>query len=113
MTVYAVNVADPRIFFSVETLRYPPAVIAPGPQAIYTITGIVPGTYNVFAYRNDDVSNDRGGPGLHSRYLLLCVPPPAVASCIDHSLLPVVVTSGQTVAGIDVKDWAYDALKTS
>jgi hypothetical protein len=54
VTVYAVNVADPRIFFSVDTLRYPHAVIAPGPQAMYTITGIVPGTYNVFAHRNDN-----------------------------------------------------------
>ena len=110
VTVYAVNVADPRIFFSVDTLRYPPVVIAPGPQAMYTIIGIVPGTYNVFAYRNDDVSN---GPGLHSQYLLKCVPPPATAICTDHSLLPVVVTGGQTVAGIDVKDWYYDRLKTS
>ena len=113
VTVYAVNVADKRIFFSVDTPRYPPAVIAPGPQAMYTITGIVPGTYNVFAYRNDDVSNDRGGPGLHSQFFQTCAPPPAPSSCNDHTLLPVLVNSGQTVAGVDVKDWYYDALKTA
>jgi hypothetical protein len=113
VTVYAVNVADPRIFFSVDTPRYPLAVVVPGPQAMYTIIGVAPGTYNVFAYRNDDVSNDSGGPGLHSQFFQTCAPPPAPSSCNDHRLLPVLVNSGQTVAGVDVKDWYYDALKTA
>jgi hypothetical protein len=112
-TVYAVNVADRRIFFSVDTPRYPlPMSVTMTPPS-YTITGIVPGTYNVFAYRNDDRTYDRGGPGLHSRFFLTCAPPPAPSSCNDHTLLPVLVTSGQTVANVDVKDWIYDALKTT
>ena len=112
LTVYAISLTDQRVFFSVDTPRYPlPMSVTVIPPS-YTITGVPPGTYNVFAYRND-VSNYQGGPGLYSQYLLKCVPPTATAICTDHSLLPVLVKTGQTVAGIDVIDWYYDAQKTT
>ena len=113
LTVYAISVTDKRVFFSVETPRYPIPMSATITPPTYTITGVVPGTYNVFAYRNDDLTYDRGGPGLYSQYLLKCKPPTATAICSDHSLLPVLVTTGQTVAGIDVIDWYYDSQKTA
>jgi hypothetical protein len=113
VTVYAVNQADRRIFFSVDTLRYPPATLLPGPQSTYTITGVVPGTYIVFAYRNDHDPYDSGGPAVYSQHLLKCVPPPATAICDDHTLVPVVVQAGQTVAGIDVKDWLNNVQKVT
>lgn len=113
LTVYAISLTDQRVFFSVETPRYPiPMSVTVIPPS-YTITGVPPGTYNVFAYRNDDLTYDRGGPGLYSQYLLKCVPPTGTAICSDHSLLPVLVKTGQTVAGIDVIDWYYDAQKTA
>jgi hypothetical protein len=113
LTVYAISLTDQRVFFSVETPRYPIPMSVTVIPPTYTISGVPPGTYNVFAYRNDDLTYDRGGPGLYSQYLLKCVPPTATSICSDHSLLPVLVKTGQTVAGIDVIDWYYDAQKTA
>lgn len=111
LSVYAVSVADKGIFFSVSTLRYPQPTSSGAPG--YTISGVAPGTYHVFAYRDDNDPNNHGGPGLYSQYLIKCVPPPATAVCDDHSLIAVTVNTGETVWNIDVKDWYYDAQTTT
>jgi hypothetical protein len=104
LTVYAISTADQRVWFSVDTPRYPLATNTP-PRPSYTITGVAPGTYVVIAYRNDG----QGSPGGYTRAAASCrglqsqPPPPA---CNDHSLVPVIVAAGQTVSGIDVTDWA-------
>lgn len=123
LTVYAVSVADQRIFFSVDTPRYggspnpspPSATIVPGVRPSYTITGVAPGIYYVFAYRNDNDPNDLGGPALYSQFVLKCIQPSLAGTPIppgacdsnsaDHSLVPVTVRPGETVSRIDVMDW--------
>lgn len=109
LTTYAVSVADSRVFFSVATPRFfrdvTPAPTPSGPFGSYTITGLAPGTYYVFAYRDSDLGGPPDLPGLYSQYLFKCVPPPTTADCTDHSLIPVTVRAGETVSGIDIADW--------
>lgn len=103
LTVYAISVADPRTFFSVDTPRYP---LASGPtpaQPTYEIGAVAPGTYHVLAYRNDQQPLAESRPGVYSQYVLCG----GRASCTDHSLVPVTVHPGETVRGIDVSDWYY------
>jgi hypothetical protein len=124
LTVFAISVADQRVFFSVDTPRYgggpnaspPAATIAPGTRPMYTITGVAPGTYYVLAYRNDDVNVEaKNRPGVYSRYVLQCLQPteagstpaPGCSPPGDHSLVPVTVRAGETVSRIDVTDWYY------
>jgi hypothetical protein len=123
LTVYAVSVADQRIFYSVQTPRYggdpnpssPSASVPPG-GATYTITGVAPGTYYVFAYRDDNDPNNLGGPALFSKFVVTCMQPSRAGlpypsgACdggptADHSLVPVTVGSGEKVSGIDPWDW--------
>ena len=111
LTVYAVSVADPRVFYSVDTPRYGGPTNTGTPS--YTITGVAAGIYHVFGYRNDADPNYKGGPGLYSQYVLKCVPPPSTSTCNDHSLIAVTVKAGETMSGIDVTDWYYDAQTTS
>lgn len=103
LTVYAISVAEPRTFFSVDTPRYP---LSSGPtpaQPTYEITGVAPGTYYVLAYRNDQAPLAEERPGVYSQYVLCG----GRTSCTDHSLVPVTVRAGETVRGIDVSDWYY------
>jgi hypothetical protein len=114
LTVYAISVADQRVFFSVDTPRYPLATNTP-PRPSYTMTGVAPGTYYVLAYRNDDVNVEaKDAPGVYSQYVLQCLQPNAAGSTpapgcssSDHSLVPVTVRAGETVPRIDVTDWYY------
>jgi hypothetical protein len=114
LTVYAISVADQRVFFSVDTPRYPLATNTP-PRPTYTMTGVAPGTYYVLAYRNDDVNVEaKNAPGVYSQYVLQCLQPNAAGSTpapgcssADHSLVPVTVRAGETVPRIDVTDWYY------
>jgi hypothetical protein len=114
LTVYAISVADQRVFFSVDTPRYPLATNTP-PRPSYTMTGVAPGTYYVLAYRNDNVNVEaKDAPGVYSQYVVQCLQPNAAGSTpapgcssTDHSLVPVTVRAGETVPRIDVTDWYY------
>lgn len=115
LTVYAVSVADQRVFFSVDKIfaaEAPPP--APDAALTYTISGVAPGTYVVFAYRND-MPDDQGGPALYSNFVVTCTQPSSAGRPIGpgacentpaaHSLVPVTVRPGETVSGIDPQDW--------
>jgi hypothetical protein len=116
LTVYAISVNDPRVFFSVEFAGFgnpPRPTLPPGvSQATYTLTGIAPGTYYVLAYRNDNSP----GLGVYSQHTVKCfqatqggqtsTPAPG-CSANDHSLLPVTVRAGETVSRIDITDWVF------
>lgn len=127
LTIYAISVSDPSVWFSVETPYFgdhpTPGLrtAAPGQPREYTMTGVAPGTYYVLGYFDTRYfqtlpagSGDK--PGVYSRFTIECIQatlasgsPPAVcgAQPADHSLVPVTVRAGQTVNGIDIKDW-YD-----
>jgi hypothetical protein len=123
LTVYAVSITDQRIFFSVETPRYgggpnpsPSSVPVPPGGGTYTITGVTPGTYYVFAYRDDHLPNDFTGPALYSKFVVTCMQPSRAGlpypsgACdggptADHSLVPITVRAGETVSRIDPWDW--------
>lgn len=107
LTVYAISTTDQRVFFSVETPRYPLATGATPAKPTYTITGVAPGTYYVLAYRNDDAPN-KERPGVYSRFVACG----STAGCTDHSLVPVTVRAGETVREIDVTDWYYPPEQT-
>jgi hypothetical protein len=66
-------------------------------QATFVIQNLAPGSYVVVAYPK---SNDplRGG---YSK----AVPCGLLASCSDHSLIPVPVEAGKTSKGVQVTDW--------
>jgi hypothetical protein len=116
LTVYAINVADPKVFFSVDFAGVgnpPRPTLPPGvSQPTYTITGISPGTYFVLAYRNDN----NPGIGVYTQYTVKCqqatqggqfsTPAPSCAAN-DQSLLPVTVHAGETVSRIDITDWQF------
>src|SRR5439155_12691882 len=82
-----------------------------GPRPSYTITGVTPGAYYVFAFRRDTViGNDI--PAVYSRFVVDCMQPsegaqkPVPSSCPnDHTLVQVNVRPGETVSQIDVTDW--------
>jgi hypothetical protein len=123
LTVYAVSVTDQRVFFSVQTPRYggdpnpsSPSASAPPGGPTYTIAGVAPGTYYVFAYRDDNDPNNLGGPALYSKFVVTCQQPSRAGqpypsgACDggpagDHSLVPVTVRAGETVSRIDPWDW--------
>ncbi|HEV2009824.1 MAG TPA: hypothetical protein VGS17_02200 [Candidatus Limnocylindria bacterium] len=115
MTVYAMSVADQRAF-SVERPRFAEGQ-GPSDRATYSITGVAPGTYYVLAWRNSDLPA-KDQPGLYSQFVVRCVQPSLAGASLppecnnsrtgDHSLIPVTVRAGETVARIDVGDWGYD-----
>ena len=117
LTRLAVRWQTQRIFFSVQTPRYggDPNPSPPPGGATFTITGVAPGTYYVFAYRDDNLPNDFGGPALYSKFVLTCEQPARAGAPIpsgacdsttaDHSLVPVTVRAGETVTRIDPWDW--------
>jgi len=76
--------------------KYQKVETAPN-QATFVIQNLAPGSYVVVAYPK---SNDplRGG---YSK----AVPCGLLASCSDHSLIPVPVEAGKTSKGVQVTDW--------
>ena len=92
MTIYAVSSTDRSVFFSVAVPR------GTDPKPTYTITGVRPGTYALFAYLD---GNDGPAGGAYTQYVKCGLN----ASCSDHTIIDVVVRSGETVRDIDVTDW--------
>jgi hypothetical protein len=126
LTVYAISVNDPNVWFAVNTPYFgnnpKPGVqtAAPGQRKEYTITGVAPGTYYVLGYFEARYfqtleAGSHDTPGVYSRFTVDCIqattsnsPPPACAAQPgDHALVPVTVRAGQTASGIDIKDWYY------
>jgi len=119
LTVYAISMSDPSVWFSTDTPHFGnpvSATLPPGPTwpptgpGTYGIRGITPGTYYVIAYRNDG----NQGVGVYTPWSAKCsssdpnVPSPPPGPCSsDHTLLPVVLNAGQTVDHIDIVDWAF------
>jgi hypothetical protein len=126
LTVYAISVNDPNVWFAVNTPyfgnepRPGMRTAAPGQRPEYTMTGVTPGTYYVLGYFDASYfqslpAGSADKPGVYSRFTIDCMqattnnsPPPACgAQPGDHTLVPVTIRAGQTVSGIDIKDWYY------
>jgi hypothetical protein len=119
VTVYAISVSDPRVWFSTDTARFGNASPVPGEPTwppsgpgTYLISRVAPGTYYVIAYRNDnpDPPQLKNLPGGYTQNTAKCgaydLPTPLPGPCpYDHSLVPVTVTAGHTMSRIDIKDW--------
>lgn len=93
MTIYAVSTTDRSVYFMVDVPR---GTVPAKPP--YTITGVRPGTYNLFAY----VEDNQGPAGAAYTEYVKCG---LRASCSDHSLIAVTVRAGETVRDIEVSDW--------
>ena len=92
LTVYAISTTDKTVWFSVDIPRgTDPA------KPSYTISGVRPGTYNLFAAAE---GNERTG-GAYTEYVKCGMN----ASCSDHTLIDVTVRAGETVRDIEVSDW--------
>lgn len=124
VTVYAISVSDPNVWFSTDTPRFgnplsatpPPGgpTWPPSGPGTYLISGITPGSYYVIAYRNDNPETPglKNLPGGFTQAAAKCsssdpaVPSPPPGPCpYDRSLVPVTVTAGQTVSHVDIVDW--------
>ena len=92
LAVFAIRVDDPGTYRVLHTPQAPPG------SSSYTMAAVEPGIYSVVGYVEGRESNLAGA---HT---------PAVACgldarCTDHSLIRVTVRAGETVTGIDVRDW--------
>ncbi len=105
VTVYAISTTDQRVWYSVDFAgagNPPRPTLPPGQSnAIYTISGVAPGTYWVVAYRNDGLGPD---PGYYPRSAI-CLRTTPSGPCPDSNPLAVTVISGQTATGIDIAAW--------
>jgi hypothetical protein len=89
LTIYARNVATNETF-NLTTAEN---------QADFTLAGVAPGVYHVFAWVSD-------GSGLGGAYTQ-AVPCGLSVDCTDHTLIAVPVAAGQPTTGVDIADW-YD-----
>lgn len=92
MTICAFGATDRGVHFCVDV----PRATTP-PKSPYTINGVRPGTYHLFAFAE---GRDRAG-GAYTEYVRCGLR----ASCSDHTLIDVVVRAGETVRDIEVSDW--------
>jgi hypothetical protein len=79
------------------------SVTTPAGLQAFTITGVPPGRYVVVAYPTTADAAGAGAGGW-SRFVECGM----TVACKDHSLVPVVVTAGQTTGGVNVADWYAD-----
>ena len=91
MTVYAISTTDSRVWFSVDIPRGTDSFTP------YTISGVRPGTYNLFAAAD---GNERAG-GAYSEFVKCG----NRVGCSDHTPIVVTVRAGETVRDIEVSDW--------
>ncbi len=89
LRVVAFDAADTTKYYFVDTVQN---------QSTYLIENLPAGTYHVVAYVLDPTYDVSGG---YSQ----AVPCGLLASCSDHTLLPVVVQPGQTTGNVDPGDW--------
>jgi hypothetical protein len=68
----------------------------------YTLS-VPPGTYYIVAYAREAYA--AGWAGGYTRYVTCGLQ----QSCVDHSLIPVSVTAGQTLSNIDLLDWRHSS----
>lgn len=104
VTVYAISVADSRVWYSVNFsgLGRGAPTLSPGVNnADYTIAGVAPGTYWIVAYRND---GQRPDPGYYSRQVE-CFRTTPSGPCPDVTLVAVTVVPGQVLSGVNVITW--------
>lgn len=128
LTVYAISVSDPSVWFATSTPTFGNAAVSPAPGAppsptwpptgpgTYVISGVAPGNYWVIAYRNDiaQPSQNQQAPGAYTQRGAKCLsvdasgatPPPGPCQ-YDSTLIPVTVTAGQTTTHIDIVDWLF------
>jgi hypothetical protein len=92
LRIYAVSTSDRTVFFSVDVPQ------GTDPKPVYSIAGVRPGTYNLFAYLQ---GNDGPAGGAYTQYVKCGLQ----ASCSDHTPIAVTVGAGETVRDIDVADW--------
>ncbi|MEN9328102.1 MAG: hypothetical protein RI947_910 [Candidatus Parcubacteria bacterium] len=92
LVVYAINTEDKSKYYFTETSQN---------ESKFTIENIKPGIYHFVAYQKANATNSGG----YSQAVLCGL----LASCKDHSLIPVAITSGKMKSGIQIKDWYADA----
>lgn len=85
LEIYAFNTKDKSKFYMIKTDM---------DQKSFSIGEVTPGEYFVVAYYN----NLAGG-------YTKAVSCGLSVDCIDHSLIPVTVRSGEMTTGIEVRDW--------
>jgi hypothetical protein len=124
MTVYAISVTDPSVWYSTNTpyLGNPRPSPTPTPlvAATWSPAGagfyqlVVPaGTYYVVGYSNDpELPKDL--PAAYTEWTMRCMssdparPSPPPGPCpYPRTLVEVTVTAGQTVRFVDLVDWGY------
>lgn len=88
LVVYAINTEDKSKFYYTETSQN---------ESTFSIEDMSPGTYYFVAYQ-------KSAPTYSGGYTqaVICG---LLASCKDHSLIPVTVSAGKTKSDIQIKDW--------
>jgi hypothetical protein len=97
LAIYALpttNMADGRYVIFTERTG-----LAPAGSVTYTMQ-VPAGTYYFVAYGREAPAGTKNG-GAYTNYVICGMQPP----CSDHTLIPVTVTAGQTVTGVDIRDW--------
>jgi hypothetical protein len=114
LLVYALAIDGSR-FYSTEKLGYgAPAGPVDQEWTEYRLLGVAPGDYFVLTipssppYYWETASGARTGGALHfGAGYTKAVPCGLTSNCTDHSLVPVHVSAGATLTGIDPLDWAH------
>lgn len=129
MTVYAISVSDPNVWFSTNTPYFgnprpsptpTPAVaatVSPAGGGFYQLS-VPAGAYYVIGYSNDpELPKDL--PSAYTEWTSRCLssdparPSPPPGPCpYPRTLVQVTVTSGQTIRYIDLVDWAFPGTGT-
>lgn len=87
LTVIAFDTLNQKKYFTIDTKVN---------QSSFTIPDVDPGSYYVVAYQKD---SDFSGSYTKA------VPCGLSVECTDHSMIDVIVNPGETVSGVEVRDW--------
>jgi hypothetical protein len=97
LAIYALptnNLADGRYVIFTERTG-----VAPAGSVTYTMQ-VPAGTYYFVSYVREAPAGNKNG-GAYTKLVTCGMQPP----CSDHTLIPVTVTAGQTITGVDIRDW--------